>query len=202
LDPIEPIKPYISDDIRRERFIYLHFCSFLEVKGGESMSLRGKLEIEFDSIDSLCRQLYTELQRYGALERFIRYVIGYMDEDFLKRLRRDVERRMDELEEIYLRSWDADAIASYIGRLSPDAKKALEAIINLGLTTKEELMKATGFGPMKVAGVLAGMSNMAKKMGFKEPIVGTYVRVDGGWARRYRVEESFLNAWKTYRGRR
>jgi hypothetical protein len=31
-------------------------------------------------------------------------------------------------------------------------------------------------------------------MGFKEPIIGAYVRVDGGWARNYRVEESFLNA--------
>lgn|GEM_PF-4073999 len=160
------------------------------------MNLKGKLEIEFDTIDSLCTRLYTSLQQYGALERFINYSIGFLEMETLKRIEKVIQKRMRELEEIWLSTWDDEAFDTYARKLSQDAKKLLDEVVKCARITKTELMRATGFTPMKVAGVLAGMNNMAKKMGRKPVITRHRIRVGDKWDEEYTVEESFLQFYK------
>ncbi|MEM1891741.1 MAG: hypothetical protein QW105_02445 [Nitrososphaerota archaeon] len=158
--------------------------------------MKGKLEIEFNNIDSLCAQLYTSLQQYGALERFINYSIGFLEIETLKRIEKAIQKRIRELEEIWLSAWDDKAFDAYMSKLSQDAKKLLNEVVRRTRITKTELMELTGFAPMKVAGVLAGMNNMAKKMGRKPVITRRHVRVGHKWDEEYTVEESFLRLYK------
>jgi hypothetical protein len=158
------------------------------------MRIKSKIEIEFDNIDSLCEKLYLELQRQGALKQFIRYSIDYMDEDFLKELNEIVEMRLEELKNRRLGSWDEVSVKIYLRKLSQDAGIVLFAIKYSGSITKSALMEKTGFSAMKIAGLLAGMNNMAKTMRKRPVISRSKVRVDGRWDIEYRLEESFLKA--------
>jgi len=160
------------------------------------MSTKSKIEIEFDNIDSLCSRLYLELQRYDAVKQFIRYSIRYMDEDFLKDLNKIVEMRLEDLENIRLSSWDEESVRMYLRKLSPDGVKVLQLIGEHGSMTKGALMEKTGFSAMKIAGLLAGMSNMAKTMRKRPVISRSEVRVGGRLDIEYRLEESFLKAMK------
>jgi hypothetical protein len=154
-----------------------------------------KIEVESEDVDSLCSRLYTELQRYGVLKQFIKYSIGFMDADSLKDVERTILRRREEFE-MWLRAWDKESVRKYLKNLSPDAKKVLNAIVERGKVTKTELIKVTGFQPMKVAGVIAGMNNMAKKMGYRPVILRESIRLESGRDIEYRVEDSFLENMK------
>ena len=155
-----------------------------------------KVELKFDSIDSLCRNLYLQLQRYDAVQQFIRYSIDHMDRGFLRELRERINMRLGELESVRLRSWDEESARIYLRKLSSDSKKILELILEYGSITKSRLMDKTGFSHMKIAGVLAGINNMAKAMERKPVITRTEIRVDGRLDFEYRIEESFLKAMK------
>jgi hypothetical protein len=155
------------------------------------------INIEGGSIEDLCSKLYSELQRYNALRPFIEYSIRYMDESSLRDIGRRIHERRKELKGISLYSWDESSVEEYLRKLNPDAKKILYLIKQRGKITKSELMRATGFQPMKIAGVIAGMNNMAiKTMRRKPVIIRTDVRVEGRWEIEYSIEESFLKNMK------
>jgi hypothetical protein len=153
------------------------------------------VNIEADDVNSLCTKLYSELQRYNALRHFVEYSIGLMDEDSLRSIERRIKERRRELG-AWLSTWDESSAERFLRKLNPHAKRILELIRQRGRITKSELMRATGFNPMEVAGRIAGMNNMAKKMGKRPVVLREMVRLDGEWDVEYRLEESFSRSMK------
>jgi arsenate reductase-like glutaredoxin family protein len=160
------------------------------------MISKPKIEISFDNIRDLCIKLYQELQRYGATRQFVNYSIDLMDEDSLKDLRKTLQKRLEDLKRITLGLWDESSVEIYMKKLSPDALQVLNIIKSYNGITKKVLMEKTGFTQMKIAGLLAGMNNMARRMGKRPVVLRTSVRVNGKWDIEYRIDESFLNAMK------
>jgi hypothetical protein len=158
------------------------------------MTLTGKLEIEFDSVDSLCSQLHQKLQRYGALNQFVRYSIRFMDMDALKVLSKGIKKRLREIEQYRLNRWDRDSANTYLRKQRDDAKLLIDVLKDRRRIAKSELMEVMGWRPMKVAGVIAGMNNMAKKMSRRPVILREGIRRGDEWDIEYRLDESFLNA--------
>ena len=154
-----------------------------------------KIDIEADSVDSLCSKLHSELQRYNALGQFIKHIIRYMDEGSLKEIEREIRGRRREHER-WLSSWDEDSVGKYLRKLSRDAVEILKLIKQHGRITKSMLMEKTGFKEMKIAGVIAGMNNMAKKMGRRPAILRENIRSGDEWDVEYRIEDSFLELLK------
>jgi hypothetical protein len=150
-----------------------------------------KISIEAEDISSLCSKLYLELQRYNAVRSFIDHTIEYMDIDALKDIERKVSKRISYIKELQTVAWDEKSAERYLKKLSQDAKKILEIIKQSERITKSELMKKSGFQPMKIAGLMAGMNNMAVKMGKRPVILREYIRSEGRWDIEYRLEHSF-----------
>jgi hypothetical protein len=155
---------------------------------------RIKIEAEADDIDSLCNTLYSELRRYDALKRFVEYSIERMEPDLVKSIEKVVRKKIESSRRGSAEPWDSDSIRKYLRKLNPDAKRILELVKQRGRITKTEISKKTGFQPMKITGVIAGMNNMANKMGKAPPVLREEVRLESGRDIEYWLEESFLTS--------
>jgi hypothetical protein len=119
-----------------------------------------------------------------------------MEMDILKALRKDIDKRLREIEQYRLNRWDKDSANAYLRKLRDDAKMLIEVLKDRRRIAKSELMEVMGWRPMKVAGVIAGMNTMAKKMGRRPVILRQYIRRGDEWDIEYRLEESFSDAIK------
>lgn len=154
-----------------------------------------KSEIEYTDANDAVRKFQEELRRLGLLERFISNAIGFMEAEPLRRLERSIRNRIGDLESMRLQAWDEASIEKYLAQLAPDALRFLWFLVAPGSlhgdegAIKKTVMKHFHWGSMKVAGVIAGLTRIAKSMDRKPLVERTWIRTGEDWDVLYKISE-------------
>jgi len=157
-----------------------------------------KMEVTYRDVDELIRKIREELEKLGATMRFLNYSIGFLDERELKEVIDSCYKRRRELLS-FLKDWSEQEFLSFLKRLSPDAKRLLKAIVEMdGKATNGTLKSKLGWDSMKITGILAGITNMARKSGHRSPFKRESVRTSNGkWDYLYTIDPKVLDWLKT-----
>jgi len=132
------------------------------------------------------------------IEKIIESIRSLNNLNDLKRIRDVVDERIEELRKG--KEWTDNAILELWKRLSEDQRRLIRFLAkNGGEALKSEVMKEFDWKEMKVTGVIAGINNRARNMGFKDVIEGEYVQINGDWDRKYKLDRSWLNFIKSFK---
>lgn len=149
-----------------------------------------KLEFEYIDANDAVRKFTENLRKLGLLERFMINTVGYMDVEPLRRLDDAITERIEYLENLRLQSWDDVDLKKYLAILSPDGRRFLALLKDLGgKVNKTTVKERFRWGNMKVAGVVAGMTRIAKSMDRKPLVVRTYIRINADWDVLYTISD-------------
>jgi len=126
-------------------------------------------------------------------EEVMKYIKSLDDLNTLRRIRKVVEDRIKELRTSG-NEWVDEAISELWDWLSEDQKKLIKYLAKKrGEALKSEILRDFGWKEMKPSGVIAGINTQARNMGFKDVIIRTYVRRNGDWDIKYKLNRNWLN---------
>jgi len=127
------------------------------------------------------------------VDEVIRWIRGLDDVKVLRRIRKAVDERIQELRRMGS-EWSETAIQELWNRLNPDGKRLVEYLaMKGGSALKSEILRHFGWKEMKPTGVIAGINTQARNMGYRDVVRRRSVRVDGNWDVRYELDEKWLN---------
>jgi len=126
-------------------------------------------------------------------DKVIKWVRSLDDEKVLKRIRKAVDERIQELRKMGA-EWSETAIQELWNRLNPDERRLIEYLATRGGSAlKSEILRNFGWKEMKPTGVIAGINTQARNMGYRDIVRRSSIRVDGNSDIRYELDEKWLS---------
>jgi len=134
------------------------------------------------------------------IDDIVRWLRSLNDINVLKRIRRAVDERIQELRRMGA-EWSETAIQELWNRLNPDERRLIEYLAARGGSAlKSEILRNFGWKEMKPTGVIAGINTQARNMGYRDVVRRSSIRVDGNWDIRYELDEKWLSFIRRMRG--
>jgi len=131
------------------------------------------------------------------VEDVVKAINSMTDLNDLKRIRRVVNERIRKLRIDKAKGWSNEAIRELWDRLSEDQRRLIKYLVDKGGNAlKSEIIRDFGWKEMKVTGVLSGINNQARNMGFKDVVTRTGIRRNGDWDIKYSLNKAWLDAFR------
>ncbi len=118
-------------------------------------------------------------------------VDGVEDVGTLKELQQLINGKIDELRKANAKPWKKASFKMFWNKTSEDVQRlVLQLAENGGSAYKEDLLEKMDWEQMKLTGMLAGVSNKARNMGYKDIVTRENVKdEDGNWHVQYKLDE-------------
>jgi formyltetrahydrofolate hydrolase len=129
----------------------------------------------------------------NELDRLIEKVKESEDLALLKRIRDVADRRIRELRTKKAKDWTKDVFEEMWEELSEDGKKFIKILVSKrGVAFKSEVEQEAGWKEMKITGIVAGINNRSRNLGYKDMVRREDVRRDGEWDTKYTLDGGCL----------